>query len=177
MSYTAVVYKVMIASPGDVNDERSIIREVLSEWNAANSEMRKIVLLPVAWETHSCPEMGDRAQAIINKQLKNCDILIGVFWTRIGTATGKYQSRTVEEIQEHIHADKLVMLYFSSKPVNPDVANRDQYSELTKFRDLCHSNGLCESYSEINDFKTKLSRQLQIKLNSEPFSELPQSHL
>jgi hypothetical protein len=31
MSYTATVYKVMIASPGDVAAERSIVREVLSE--------------------------------------------------------------------------------------------------------------------------------------------------
>jgi hypothetical protein len=58
MSYKAEVYKVMIASPGDVNEERKIIREVLSEWNAVNSEMRKIVLLPVGWETHSAPEIS-----------------------------------------------------------------------------------------------------------------------
>ncbi|WP_198391594.1 hypothetical protein [Burkholderia ubonensis] len=58
MSYQATVYKVMIASPGDVAAERNIIREILNEWNTVHSEKMKIVLLPVGWETHSSPEMG-----------------------------------------------------------------------------------------------------------------------
>jgi len=95
MSYKATVFKVMIASPSDVASERNLIREILHEWNVINSDMRKIVLLPIAWETHSSPEMGDRPQAIINKQLKDCDLLVGVFWARIGTATGEYPSGTV----------------------------------------------------------------------------------
>jgi len=171
MSYKAEVYKVMIASPGDVKEERKIIREVLSEWNAVNSEMRRIVLLPVGWETHSAPEMGDRAQAIINEQLKDCDLLIGVFWTRIGTATGEYPSGSVEEIQRHIDAKKPAMLYFSSAPVAPDAINREQYSELQRFKQLCEQNGLCGNYSDINVFRSHLSRQLHLKLNSKPFTE------
>jgi hypothetical protein len=66
MPYQATVLKIMIASPSDVSIERGIIREALYEWNAVNSDMRKIVLLPVAWETHSSPEMGEPPQKIIN---------------------------------------------------------------------------------------------------------------
>ncbi len=66
----------MIASPGDVSSERSIIREVVYEWNVINSDTNNTVLLPVGWETHSSPDMGDRPQAIINKQILNgCDLL------------------------------------------------------------------------------------------------------
>ena len=76
MSFLATVYKVMIASPGDVSSERSIIREVVYEWNVINSDTNNTVLLPVGWETHSSPDMGDRPQAIINKQILNgCDLL------------------------------------------------------------------------------------------------------
>jgi hypothetical protein len=171
MPYKANVLKVMIASPGDVELERNLIREVIYEWNVINSDTRKVVLLPVSWETHSVPEMGDRAQGIINKQLlKGCDLLIGVFWTRIGTPTGEYPSGSVEEIQEHIKAKKPVMLYFSSAPVRPDGIDEDQYSELKKFRELCKSNGLYETYFNPNEFKSKFNRQLQIKLNK----DLPQ---
>lgn len=175
MSYKAEVYKVMIASPSDVDDERKIIREILYEWNAINSETRKIVLLPVGWETHSAPEMGDRAQAIINKQLKDCDLLIGVFWTRIGTPTGEYPSGSVEEIQEHINARKPAMLYFSSAPIAPEDIDQGQYSELKKFKQLCEQNGLCGSYSNFIDFRSDLTRQLHLKLNSKPFTEISQS--
>src|SRR5206468_6654815 len=105
MSYTATVVKVMIASPSDVPQERRLARDVIEEWNAIHAEDRGIVLMPVGWETHSSPEMGDRPQAIINRQLlRNSDLLIAVFWTRLGSPTGAAQSGTVEEIEEHLGA-------------------------------------------------------------------------
>lgn len=67
MSYDAKVFNVMIASPVDVASERNIVREVIHEWNAVHSRVRKIVLLPVGWESHSSPEMGSRPQEIINR--------------------------------------------------------------------------------------------------------------
>lgn len=168
MSYQATVFKVMIASPSDVAAERSIVREFLSEWNIIHSDSRQIVLLPVGWETHSVPEMGDRPQALINKQiLRDCDLLVGVFWTRIGTATGEYDSGTVEEIEEHIKAGRPVMLYFSNSPVVPDSVDAEQYSRLKTFKDTCKSRGIYDSYSDLGEFRSKFYRQLQIKLNQD----------
>ena len=62
MSYDSKVFNVMIASPNDVAPERVIIRGVIHEWNAVHSFKRKIVLLPVGWESHSSPEMGGSPQ-------------------------------------------------------------------------------------------------------------------
>jgi hypothetical protein len=170
MSYTATVFKCMIASPSDVAAERSVVREVLHEWNVVNADARKVVLLPVGWETHSVPEMGDRPQSIINKQvLRGCDLLVGVFWTRIGTATGEYESGTVEEIEEHLAAGGHAMLYFSAAPVVPDSIDADQYARLQAFKKSCRDRGLLESYVDISDFRAKLHRQLQLKINHDPF--------
>ena len=47
MSYTATVFKVMIASPSDVSPERAVVRERLAEWNIVNSDSKKTVLLPI----------------------------------------------------------------------------------------------------------------------------------
>lgn len=69
MAYEATVLKVMIASPEDVSTERQIAREVIQEWNAVHSEDRRMVLAPVGWETDAYPEMGDRPQAVVNKQV------------------------------------------------------------------------------------------------------------
>ena len=69
MSYISKVFNVMIASPGDVASERTIIRDVIYEWNAVHSESRNIVLMPIGWESHSSPEMGGSPQDIINKQV------------------------------------------------------------------------------------------------------------
>jgi hypothetical protein len=169
MSYTAKVFNVMIASPGDVASERAIVREVIYEWNSVHSKSRNIVLLPIGWESHSSPEMGSNPQEIINKQiLDKCDFLVGVFWTRIGTATNKYASGTVEEIEKHIEIKKPVMLYFSGQPVAMDTVNLDQVKELKKFKDSCKSRGLYEEYDSHSDFKEKFYRHLQLKLNEHP---------
>jgi hypothetical protein len=166
MSYAATVYKVMIASPGDINGERRIVREVIADWNSAHSETRGIVLMPIGWETHSVPEMGDRPQEIINKQVLNgCDILVGVFWTRIGTPTGKYDSGTIEEIEEHIKAGKPAMLYFSNVPIRPDNVNQVQYTKLVNFKKSLQDRGLYCSYNEKDEFRKLLSKHLPQKMN------------
>ncbi|HDS0927414.1 TPA: DUF4062 domain-containing protein [Pseudomonas putida] len=166
MSYEATVFNVMIASPGDVASERAIIRDVIYEWNAVHSSSRKIVLLPIGWETHSSPEMGEPAQTIINKQiLSKCDVLVGVFWTRIGTPTERHLSGTVEEIEEHIATGKPTMLYFSSQPVAMDTVDLDQIKRIKQFKDSCQSRGLYQGYDSHSDFKEKFYRHLQLKVN------------
>lgn len=173
MSYTATTFNVMIASPGDVASERAIVRDVIYEWNAVHSGARKIVLLPIGWETHSSPEMGAPAQQIINRQVLNkCDLLVGVFWTRIGTPTEKHLSGTVEEIEEHIASDKPAMLYFSSQPVAMDTVDLDQVQRLKEFKSSCQSRGLYEGYDSHAEFKEKFYRHLQLKVNEHPLFQV-----
>ncbi len=166
MSYDARVFNVMIASPSDVASERTIVREVIYDWNAVHSERENIVLLPVGWESHSSPEMGARPQEIINRQtLDKCDLLVGIFGTRIGTDTGEYPSGTIEEIELHINSGKPAMVYFSNQLGDSGNFEAEQYTELMKWKEYYRSRGLCESYDSDTDFKDKFSRQLQIKVN------------
>lgn len=161
MPYEATVIKVMIASPGDVAEERAIAQDVIHEWNAVNSGDRRTVLLPVAWETHAAPAMGERAQEIINKQLlRDADLLIAVFWTRIGTPTGDHPSGSVEEVREHIRSGRPAMLYFSTTPVRPDSVDPAQFEALKTFKSECRSHGLVEEYESPSQFREKLVRQL-----------------
>ncbi len=162
MSYSANVFNVMIASPSDVSAERQAVREVIYRWNAVNSQTTNVVLLPIGWETHASPDMSAAPQNIINVQvLENSDILIGVFWTRLGTPTGDYHSGTVEEIERHISSGKLAMLYFSEKPINPTVIDRTQYDNLVAFKSSCFSRGLCSTYNDVDKFKEQLYDHLQ----------------
>lgn len=170
MAYQATVIPVMIASPGDVYEEREIVREVVHSWNYINSLKSKVVLMPAGWETHSSPELGARAQELINSRvLKDCDLLIGVFWTRLGTPTGKSESGTVEEIEEHIKAGKPAMIYFSSKPVAPQSINQEQFSALQTFKARCRKLGLVEEFDDTIEFKEKVGRQLQLCLHNNPY--------
>lgn len=167
MPFDAKVFRVLIASPGDVGEERNVIPEIINEWNAVSAEQAKSILMPVKWESHSAPLLGNRPQAIINEQLvKECDLLVGVFWTRIGTHTGVSVSGTAEEIEQFVAQNKPVMLYFSQSPVDPEKIEIDQFTVLRGFKEKMRVKGLTESYSGIPDFRQKFSRQLAINLNS-----------
>lgn len=138
MAYTATVIPVMIASPGDVFEEREIVRAAIHDWNDVNAATSKVMLAPVGWDTHASPELGSRPQELINSRLlKNCDLLIGVFWTRLGTPSGEADSGTVEEIEKHVAAGKPAMIYFSSRPVAPESIDQVQYAKLSEFRERC----------------------------------------
>src|SRR5688500_16864696 len=102
MPYPATVLRVMVASPSNVQPERLAAQAIIHNWNVVHSVGRGQVLLPVWWQTHTIPAMGERAQAIINRPiLSDSDMLIAMFWTRIGTPTGQSESGTIQEIKEH----------------------------------------------------------------------------
>jgi hypothetical protein len=170
MPFTAIVRRVMIASPGDVQRERDIVRDVVNEWNSVNGARRNMMLLAVGWETDVAPEMGDEPQTIINKRIvKDADLLIGIFWTRLGTPTAGFASGAVEEIEEHLAAKKPAMLYFSTAPAPLDSVDPAQYSALKTFRDSCKTRGVFEIYNDVSDFRQKFSKHLQITLNEDVF--------
>ncbi len=160
----------MLASPGDVNEERQIAREIILDWNNINSLSKGIVLLPIDWKYNAVPTRGDRPQEIINKQvLKNADLLVGIFWTRIGTPTGKALSGSVEEIENHINSGKPAMLYFSNRPAVPSIVNQKQYKAVEKLKKECHSNGLINTFNTTEDFKMQLQRHLSMTVNTDDF--------
>lgn len=161
MPQQVVLYRILVASPSDVVKERKAIPDVVNAWNAVNSLNRAMVLEPVLWETHSYPEFGDRPQAIVNRQLvEACDVLVGVFWTRLGTPTGAADSGTVEEIEKFLKAGKPVLLYFSSAPVVLDSVDQDQYKRLSEFKKKCKEKALIFEYRSINDLREQLNRHL-----------------
>lgn len=162
MAYKATVIQVLIASPGDVSAEREIIREVIHEWNDINAAANQIVLAAVGWDSHAAPEAGAHPQEIINRQIvRDCDLLVGVFWTRLGTPTNKARSGTVEEIEEHVSAGKPAMIYISSAPVAPSSIDLDQYQRLKKWVEELRDKALVQEYSDKDVFRKLFYRQLQ----------------
>src|SRR5580693_2331673 len=105
MPFRADTYRVMIASPSDLTEERIVATDAVNDWNAQHAAAEGVVLLPVRWETHATPTSGVRPQEAINSQLTDAsDILVGMFWTKLGTSTGVAESGTVEEIDRFANA-------------------------------------------------------------------------
>lgn len=170
MAYTATVVPVIIASPGDVDEQRDDARQIINNWNYINSLALNTVLMPVGWETHSAPDLGGRAQELINERvLADCDLLVGIFWTRLGTPTGGFKSGTAEEIQRHLDAGRPAMVYFSTAPVAPQSIDPIQFAALTDFRNWCQTKGIIETFENSPDFRTKFTSQLQIQIHKSPY--------
>jgi hypothetical protein len=166
MGFQANVLKVMIASPGDVAAEREIITEELYRWNNANAVTRELILQPVKWETHSSPQMGAHPQVILNANLLlDADIVVGIFGTRIGTATDEYVSGTVEEIKRHVAAGKLAMLYFSHVPIDPNSIDQIQWTALQGFKEECRKGSLYAEYASYEQLRIDFGHHLTIELN------------
>ena len=157
----ATIYRVLIASPSDVADERMLLKEIIFDWNASHSVDMGLLLEPVMWESHVHPDLGASPQEIINSQIaEDADILIGVFWTRIGTATDKALSGTVEEIKQVVESGKPALIYFSNKQQHPDQIDFEQYQCVKAFKEYCSKQGIIRTYSEHNEFKLKVTQHL-----------------
>jgi hypothetical protein len=166
MTFQANVLRVMIASPGDVAEERQAVTGEILRWNDANAVARRQVLLPVKWETHSTPQQGEHPQAIINRQLlDDADIMVAIFGTRIGTPTEGYISGTVEEIKKHVAAGKTAKIYFSDVPVPPSSLDPEQYAQLQAFRKECQTTGLYATFGSVQQLRTDFRHHLDLELN------------
>jgi len=167
MSFSARVFRVLIASPSDVVEEREIAVRTIQEWNDLNSHERQVVLLPLRWETHTSPEYGNRPQEVINRQIvDHSDLLVAVFWTRVGSPTGEADSGTLEEIERVADAGKPVMLYFSQSKQDPELIDVDQLSKLREFKKKTFPKALIERYATQVEFRDKLAKQLEFQVRS-----------
>lgn len=161
MPFKATVYRVLIASPSDLKTERKAIPKIFHDWNVAHAADEGAVLLPVMWETAATPRMGDRGQEILNEQfVRGADFVVGVFWTRVGSPTGKEESGTIEEIKEILDQQKPVMLYFSERAIAPSSIDAEQYQSLTTFKTWCQQNGIYATYQSPAQLKSFLDTHL-----------------
>jgi Domain of unknown function (DUF4062) len=105
MSRSITQYRVFIASPSGLDEERRAFRETLERHTACDAEPRGVTFHPVGWED-TIGGVG-RPQEQINDDLKQCDYAIFVLHDRWGSPTGeKYTSGVEEEwkIAEDLYA-------------------------------------------------------------------------
>ena len=157
MPFTAQIYLVLVASPSEMAEERNVATKAIDEWNALHAAVESIVLLPVRWETHATPKSDVRPQDAINDQLvRQSDILVGMFWTKIGTSTGVAESGTVEEIEQFVAAGKPTLLYFSNRPIDPEKIDVEQHKKVREFKTKILKRALVGRFSNLHQLQQTL---------------------
>ncbi|MEA3189599.1 MAG: hypothetical protein QOD77_181 [Thermoplasmata archaeon] len=109
------VLHVFIGSPNDVPEERKQFTRVIEEVNGLKAHPIGLHLEGIGWED-TLPGHGTRAQDLINKDVRECDLCVLVFWKRWGTPTDKFSSGTEEEFHVAKEAGKHILVYFRSVP-------------------------------------------------------------
>lgn len=161
---------IFLASPGDVAEERAVVEAVVDELNltfgpATNSRFRL-----VRWETDTAPSVSSDAQASINKQVgDDYDILVGIFWGRVGTPTPRARSGTIEEIERALerrqqHPAALdAMIYFKEEGISPSQMDVDQLRSLQELKKTLASRGVYyKTFKDSRSFETAFRVELQL---------------
>lgn len=95
------IYHIFLASPGDMTEERQMVREFFDRYNRNTANPHQLEFKVIDWENYSSIGLG-RPQELITRQtlekFKNSLVLfIGLLGQRFGTPTGGYDSGTEEE--------------------------------------------------------------------------------
>src|ERR1044071_5111778 len=118
-----MVLRVFVSSPGDVNEERVALEDVVRDLNKSLTGHLGARFDLVRWETDVEPGVGDEPQAVINAQIgADYDIFIGILWKHFGTPTKTAGSGTEAEFRLALercrnNPDTLrVLFYFKTAP-------------------------------------------------------------
>jgi len=169
VAYPATVYRILIGGPSDALEIRTKARDVLTEWNQQYSKNEGIILLPSTWELDSWPAYGDHPQSLINKQMvDNCDAMIAIFKSHVGTPTVEHISGTVEELHKIHESGKPVMLYLYAGDIPQHVARSTEYQRYAQFEAELKTQGLYSRYSSADEFTTSLKSHLSKLARSLP---------
>lgn len=171
--------RVFIASPGDVDEERDVVSLVVGELRRVFDDLLPFRLDAIRWETHAWPDIGEDAQELINREIGEFDILVGIMWRRFGTPTRRARSGTDEEFQRAYRYFKeygrpRVMFYFRRSPFyTTDLKEVSQFSKVVQFRKELEKMGvLFWEYDRPIDFERSvrehLIRQILSVIPSEP---------
>lgn len=162
---TTRTIKIALCGPSDVKKEIGIAREVIQEWNQRNWEALNCGLKDVHWDTDAVPSMDARGQAVINAELiDSSDLVIAIFWQRLGTATGLHDSGSVEEVARAQAREIPVMLYFSDiEDIRAD-ADPDQRDMLRAYRAKAMQAGLPWTFQGRSEFRKRFAGHLDKKV-------------
>lgn len=139
------------------------MHDALLRWNDAHSARRGVMLHATGWR-NAVPLLGGRAQEIINHQVLDlADIVIALFWQRLGTPTGNYASGTVEEITRAEKSRLPVHVFFSEASL-PYHSDSIEVQRVKDFRKELEPSGLLGTFTETSELVSHIAPLIESDL-------------
>ena len=186
-------FKIFLSSPGDVQEERDIVRELVKEVLPYSPFVRgRATFDVVSWDDpHAAPGLDAHLtpQEAINKKLSKpseCDIVVVILWSRMGTplpceiikrADGSaYQSGTEWEFEDAVNAGQVgsspaTLLYQRTEEPKIGLSDpefqekREQYQKVKTF------------FEQFRNAGGSLTRSFATYETIDAFRELLRQHL
>jgi tetratricopeptide (TPR) repeat protein len=159
------VVKLFIASPSDLSEERILFPGVLKLLNDVVGHRLNHQLEPLGWED-ALPNWG-RPQALINEDVRQCEVFVMLLWKRWGMPSGQYSSGTEEEFEIAYERYKKtgsphLLLYFHSVPQDMMADPGEQLQKVIKFRTRIEVErvGLFKTYDTPHQWKDQLMKHI-----------------
>jgi hypothetical protein len=159
--------ELFIASPSDLNEEREAVDRVLDDLNSTFLRGKDVEIVPRKWENDTYTKYaGNDAQFLVNGQIGDSyDAVLVMFWSRIGSATPRALSGTVEELERAIYRFERtgrphIMPYFKTAGLNPYDVDLDQIKGVQSLHTLMQRGGLVRKFETIKEFERALQKDL-----------------
>lgn len=159
---------VFIASPSDVEAERSFAYEAVMNLSPIISKYYNYGLMPVSWTEFAPIASSDPNKVFqdrINQRIEICGVFIGILYRRYGTNITK--TRTISGTEEEFNIaiknrEKLKILTYFRYPNYKKIKNLDkqiinQLDRLNTLKKYIESSGLAyQQYKKPSDFKNRI---------------------
>ncbi|OGW13249.1 MAG: hypothetical protein A3G93_10895 [Nitrospinae bacterium RIFCSPLOWO2_12_FULL_45_22] len=196
------ILSVFVASPSDLSDERKTLRDVVERLNKIYGKRIGWQIELLGWEDTLAG--FSRPQTLINKDVENCDLFIGMLWKRWGTESGEYSSGFEEEfsiarsrringdkpeiwmffkrIEEELFKDPGEQLkkciHFKKQLIEGKELLFKEFEDISAFRDIAFED-LSAYLLDINNSSQKTSSDLETEpptSNAVPYAKLEQAN-
>ncbi|HBS26373.1 MAG TPA: hypothetical protein DD827_04475 [Gammaproteobacteria bacterium] len=158
--------EVFLASPGDVDKYRDIVTNLIHELNDGFLFQRPHKLKLISFDDVRSKYGGTDPQDVINQQIGNTyDIIVLIFWCRLGTETPRSESGTVEEFSLALQRLKEtntpeIQIYFCDDPIEPSKLDATQFKNLSVFK-AGLNEGLYRAFTGEDAFKEMIKKALR----------------
>ena len=166
---TKRVLKLVVASPSDVKPERDAVSDAVKELNDGVARHLGIGIELLRWETDTYPGFHPQGpQGLVDNalQIPNCDILVGIFWKRLGTPVRDAASGTEHEFKLAYEAWKRnarpqIMMYFKERSYTPtNKIETDQWGLVLEFKNNFPTEGFWRPFPSTRKFGEMFRKNL-----------------
>ncbi len=164
---TARIIRVFVSAPNEMAAARDAVRRVADDINRLHTATEGFRLEILSWDRDAFPDVGTQAQLVIDRQIADYDLFIGILGTKFGTPTLSSASGTEHEFKNAFHRylldprSVIIAFYFHNATVRVLDIDAEQLRLVQEFRrDISARGVLWSKFDTFDDFRSLVREHL-----------------